>query len=45
MATAPATLPGTDQFTFNPTQAQYVRLDFPGANGVDVPDIDEVSVG
>ena len=45
VATAPATSTGTDQFTFKPTQAQYVRLDFPGASGADVPDIDEVSVG
>jgi F5/8 type C domain len=45
VATAPATSTGTDQLTFNPTQAQYVRLDFPGASGADGPDIDEVSVG
>ena len=45
VATAPATSTGTDQFTFKPTQAQYVRLDFPGANRADVPDVDEVSVG
>jgi hypothetical protein len=45
VATAPATSTGTDEFTFKPTQAQYVRLDFPGASGADVPDIDEVSVG
>jgi trehalose/maltose hydrolase-like predicted phosphorylase len=45
VATAPATSTGTDQFTFKPTQAQHVRLDFPGASGADVPDIDEVSVG
>ena len=45
IATAPATSTGTDQFTFKPTQAQYVRLDFAGASGADVPDIDEVSTG
>ena len=45
VTSAPATSTGTDQFTFKPTQAQYVRLDFPGASGADVPDIDEVSVG
>src|SRR5580704_2789857 len=45
VATAPATSTGTDQLTFKPTQAQYLRLDFPGANGADVPDIDEVSAG
>ena len=45
VATAPATSTGTDQLTFKPTQARYVRLDFPGASGADVPDIDEVSVG
>jgi hypothetical protein len=45
VATAPATSTGTDQFTFKPTQATYVRLDFPGASGAAVPDIDEVSVG
>jgi hypothetical protein len=45
VASAPATSSGTDHLTFKPTQAQYVRLDFPGARGADVPDIDEVSVG
>jgi hypothetical protein len=45
VASAPVTSTGTDQFTFKPTQAQYVRLDFPGANTADVPDIDEVTVG
>ena len=45
VATAPAASTGTDQLTFKPTQAQYLRLDFPGANGADVPDIDEVSAG
>jgi hypothetical protein len=44
VSTAPATSTGTDQFTFKPTQAQYVRLDFSGASGADAPDIDEVSV-
>lgn len=44
VASAPATSTGTDQFTFKPTQAQYVRLDFSGASGADVPEIDELSV-
>lgn len=44
VATAPATSTGTDQFTFKPTQAQFVRLDFPGGNGASAPDIDELSV-
>jgi F5/8 type C domain-containing protein len=44
VATASATSTGTDQFTFKPTQAQFVRLDFPGGNGAGVPDIDELSV-
>jgi trehalose/maltose hydrolase-like predicted phosphorylase len=45
VATAPATSTGTDQFTFTPTQAQFVRLDFPGGTGASAPDIDELSVG
>jgi hypothetical protein len=44
VATAPASSTGTDQFTFTPTQAQYVRLDFPGGAGASAPDIDELSV-
>jgi hypothetical protein len=44
VATAPATSTGTDQFTFAPTQAQFVRLDFPGGSGASAPDIDELSV-
>ena len=44
VATASATSTGTDQFTFKPTQAQYVRLDFPGGSP-DMPNVDEVSVG
>lgn len=44
VATAPATSSGTDQFTFKPTQAQFVRLDFPGGSGASTPDIDELSV-
>jgi trehalose/maltose hydrolase-like predicted phosphorylase len=42
--TAPASSTGTDTITFSPTQAQYVRLDFPGSTGAGTPDIDEVSV-
>ena len=45
VGTAPASSSGTDQFTFGPTQAQYVRLDFPGGGNAGMPDIDEVSVG
>ena len=44
VATAPATSTGTDQFTFKPTQAQFVRLELPGGNGASAPDIDELSV-
>jgi hypothetical protein len=44
VATAPATSSGTDQFKFPPTQAQYVRLDFPGRNGTSAPNVDELSV-
>jgi hypothetical protein len=44
VATAPATSTGTDQFTFKPTQAQFVRLDFPGGTSASAPDIDELSV-
>jgi trehalose/maltose hydrolase-like predicted phosphorylase len=43
-ATAPATSTGTDQFTFKPTLARFVRLGFPGAAGASAPDIDELSV-
>jgi trehalose/maltose hydrolase-like predicted phosphorylase len=43
-AAAPATSTGTDQFTFKPTSAQFVRLDFPGGTGASTPDIDEFSV-
>jgi hypothetical protein len=45
VATAPANSTGTDNFTFAPTQAQFVRLDFPGGTGASAPDIDELSVG
>lgn len=44
VATAPATSTGTDQFTFKPIQAQFVRLDFPGGTGASTPNIDELSV-
>jgi trehalose/maltose hydrolase-like predicted phosphorylase len=44
VATAPASSTGTDQFNFKPTQAQFVRLDFPGGSGASAPDIDELSV-
>lgn len=45
LATAPATSTGTDQLKFAPTQAQFVRLDFPGGVGASTPDIDELAVG
>ncbi|MFL5863804.1 MAG: discoidin domain-containing protein [Solirubrobacteraceae bacterium] len=35
---------GTDTVKFGPTQAQYVRLDFPGGTGAGTPNIDEVAV-
>jgi trehalose/maltose hydrolase-like predicted phosphorylase len=44
VATAPATSSGVDHFTFGPTQAQYVRLDFPGATGATNPTVDELAV-
>jgi F5/8 type C domain len=44
VATAPASSPGTDQLKFSPTQAQFVRLDFPGGSGASTPDIDEFSI-
>jgi trehalose/maltose hydrolase-like predicted phosphorylase len=44
VATAPASSPGTDQLKFSPTQAQFVRLDFPGGSGASTPDIDEFSL-
>jgi trehalose/maltose hydrolase-like predicted phosphorylase len=44
VATAPATSTGVDQFRFPATQAQFVRLDFPGGSGASTPDIDELSV-
>jgi hypothetical protein len=44
VGTGPSTSTGTDTITFSPTQAQYVRLDFPGATGAGTPDISEVSV-
>jgi hypothetical protein len=46
VATAPATSSsGVDQFKFAPTQAQFMRLDFPGGAGATAPDIDELTVG
>jgi hypothetical protein len=44
VATSPANSTGTDQFNFSPTQAQYVRLDFPGGGSASAPNIDEFSV-
>jgi trehalose/maltose hydrolase-like predicted phosphorylase len=45
VATAPATSTGTDQFKFTPTQAQFVRLDFPGGTSATAPAVDELAVG
>lgn len=44
VGTAPSSSTGTDTITFSPTQARYVRFDFPGGTSAGVPDIDEVSV-
>jgi F5/8 type C domain-containing protein/glycosyl hydrolase family 65 len=44
VATAPAKSSGTDQLSFAATKATFVRLDFPGASGDGVPNIDELSV-
>jgi hypothetical protein len=44
VATAPATSSGVDRFTFHPTQAQYVRLAFPGGANAAAPAIDELAV-
>jgi trehalose/maltose hydrolase-like predicted phosphorylase len=45
VATSPSSSTGTDQFTFAPTKARFVRLDFPGGSGATAPAIDELSVG
>ncbi len=44
VGTSPASSTGTDTISFSPTQAQYVRLDFPGGTNAGTPQIDEVSV-
>jgi trehalose/maltose hydrolase-like predicted phosphorylase len=44
VGTSPSTSTGTDTISFSPTQAQYVRLNFPGGTGATTPQIDEVSV-
>jgi trehalose/maltose hydrolase-like predicted phosphorylase len=44
VGTAPSKSTGTDTFSFSPTQAQYVRLMFPGGTGAATPQINEVSV-
>jgi trehalose/maltose hydrolase-like predicted phosphorylase len=44
VATAPSSSSGTDTFSFPATQAQYVRLDFPGGSGAGTPQIDGLSV-
>jgi hypothetical protein len=44
VGTSPSNSTGTDTITFSPTQAQYVRLRFPGGAGAATPQIDEVAV-
>ncbi|MEA2213874.1 MAG: hypothetical protein QOF83_3822 [Solirubrobacteraceae bacterium] len=44
VGTSPSSSTGTDTITFSPTQAQYVRLNFPGGAGTSTPEIDELSV-
>jgi trehalose/maltose hydrolase-like predicted phosphorylase len=44
VGTSPSSSTGTDTISFPPTQAQYVRLNFPGGSGAATPQIDEVSV-
>ncbi len=44
VGTAPSTSTGTDTISFSPTQAQYVRLNFPGGTGAATPQVDELSV-
>jgi trehalose/maltose hydrolase-like predicted phosphorylase len=44
VGSSPSSSTGNDTITFSPTQAQYVRLDFPGGSGADTPQIDELSV-
>jgi hypothetical protein len=44
VATSAATSTGVNTFNFRPTQAQYVRLDFPGPSGAAAPTIDELVV-
>jgi hypothetical protein len=41
---SPSSSTGTDTISFPATQAQYVRLDFPGGSGAATPQIDELSV-
>jgi hypothetical protein len=45
VATAPVTSTGTDQLRFARTEAQFVRLDFPGGTSAGAPNIDELSIG
>ncbi len=44
VGTSPSSSTGTDTITFSPTQAQYVRLNFPGGTGAATPQINELSV-
>ena len=44
VAGGPANSTGVDTLTFSPTQAQYVRLAFPGGSGAATPEIDELAV-
>jgi trehalose/maltose hydrolase-like predicted phosphorylase len=44
VASSPSSTTGTDTIAFSPTQAQYVRLSFPGGTGAATPQIDELAV-
>jgi hypothetical protein len=44
VGSSPSNSTGTDTITFPATQAQYVRLEFPGGSNADTPQIDELSV-
>ncbi len=44
VGTSPSSSTGTDTITFPATQAQYVRLNFPGGTGAATPQINELSV-
>ncbi len=44
VGSSPSSSSGTDTISFPATQAQYVRLDFPGGTNAATPQIDELSV-